>query len=45
MPALMAWMSSPEPGTAMTAVVCAMRTMSTSLCPAPTVSMSTTSQP
>ena len=45
MPALIAWMSSPRPGTSTTAVVSAARTMSTSSWPTPTVSMRITSKP
>ncbi len=44
-PALMAWISSPNPGASTTTVVCARRAMSTSLCPAPTVSTMMISYP
>src|SRR3954466_5098994 len=45
MPALIAWMSSPSPGTTTTTVVWARRQISTSSCPTPTVSMRITSLP
>ena len=45
MPALIAWMSSPKPGTNTTKVVSAFLTISTSDCPTPTVSMITRSMP
>src|SRR5207302_1196875 len=45
MPALIAWMSSPIPGTSTTTFVCTVRMISTSSCPTPTVSTSTLSNP
>ena len=45
MPALRACTSSPAPGTTVTIDTSAVRTMSTSSCPTPTVSMMTTSRP
>jgi hypothetical protein len=44
-PALMAWMSSPIPGTRMTRLLCTVRMTSTSSWPTPTVSTMTTSNP
>src|SRR3990172_3523948 len=44
-PALMAWMSPPSPGTTTTRLVWATLTISPSSCPTPTVSMITTSFP
>src|SRR6266403_1323890 len=44
-PALIAWMSSPRPGTTTTTVVWASRQTSTSSCPTPTVSIRITSFP
>ncbi len=45
MPALMAWISSPMPGTSTTQQVCTQLTTSTSSWPTPTVSTMTTSHP
>ena len=45
MPALIAWMSSPSPGTVITTVVCAAFMTSISSCPTPTVSMRMRSKP
>src|SRR4051794_20129011 len=44
-PALSACTSSPAPGTSVTMEMSAVRTISTSSCPTPTVSMTTTSLP
>ena len=44
-PALMAWISSPKPGTRTTMEVCAVLTISTSSCPTPTVSTKIRSLP
>ena len=45
MPAFAAWMPSPKPGATTSSVVSASEAISTSACPTPTVSTSTTSQP